>query len=380
MRLALVLLLAWGDLRARRGRYVLIVLAITVSVMLVVALNSILSGSREFLEQTLKRVYPSDIMIMSSSIDIPERFAAELRRSSLVESAEGIIIVGGLVGGRQVTIVGVPLRDIDYFSVDLVIGRLPSGPGEAVVELGLADVGDRISIIVVDPISGSRRMLEAEVVGVMRSLLRGFIGAFRLNLIVVPLSWLQERLGTGPFVNSVLITLRDKSLVPAVADVLKRELETAQVYTQESLIRTVSRAFSVIGAAFSAISLVALSAALITSLAVFAITARERAREIAYLRMLGIPQSAILASLLLEASVIGLAGGAAGVAAGLATALNADEVLSLAGYRVDIPAKPDAASIVLGLASSMAISLAGTSVVVVRLFRTRPVEILARWV
>ena len=380
MMLGLALLLAWGDLRARRGRYVLIMLAIAVSVMLVVALNSILSGSRDFLEQTLKRVYPSDIMIMSSSIDIPERFVDELRRSPLVESVEGIIIVGGLVRGKQATLVGVPLRNIDYFSVDLVSGRLPAGPGEAVVELGLADVGDKISIMVVDPISGSRRVLEAEVVGVMKSLLRGFIGAFRLNLIVVPLSWLQKSLGTGPFVNSVLITLRDKSVVPVIADALRGELRTAQVYTQESLIRTVSRVFNVVNIAFSAISLVALTAALITSFAVFAITARERAREIAYLRMLGIPQSAVLTSLLLEAAVIGLLGGALGVASGLLVALNADDVLNYMGYRVNIPAKPDAWSIAVGLASSMAIALAGASVIIARLLRTKPAEILAKWV
>jgi putative ABC transport system permease protein len=375
-----VLLIAAGDFKARVARYVLTALAIGVGVALLVALVAVTDATRDYVEHTLYRVYPADIMLYSDSINIPTYLVEELRNNAAVKAAEGIILTSGVAEGRVVSVVGIPLRDADYFAVDLKEGRLPASGGEAVVEESLGvKPGDILVVKVYSGVSGVERTLKVKVVGVMRSFLKGFVGAFRLNLVVVPLDWLQESIDAGPFVNTVLITVKDKAQVQPLYLALKETYRDAQVYTQQSLLDTVTKVFTALNAVFSVISGAALTAAVITTFAVMSITVRERLREFGLLKAMGISSREILLSVVVEVALIAAVAGAAGVATGFLGANVVKDLLLRMGINFDVPIafRPHYAA--LGMAASLAVALIGAVSPMYKVARLRPLEVMQLW-
>jgi putative ABC transport system permease protein len=375
-----VLLIAAGDFKARVARYVLTALAIGVGVALLVALVAVTDATRDYVERTLYKVYPADIMLYSDSINIPTYFVEELRNNAAVEAAEGIILISGVAEGRVVSIVGIPLRDVNYFAVDLKEGRLPASGGEAVVEESLGvRPGDILVVKVYSGVSGVERTLKVKVVGVMRSFLKGFVGAFRLNLVVVPLDWLQESIDAGPFVNTVLITVKDKAQVQPLYLALKETYSDAQVYTQQSLLDTVTKVFTALNAVFSVISGAALTAAVITTFAVMSITVRERLREFGLLKAMGISSREILLSVVVEVAFIAAVAGVAGVATGFLGANVVKDLLLRMGINFDVPIvfRPHYAA--LGMAASLAVALIGAVSPMYKVARLRPLEVMQLW-
>ena len=375
-----VLLIAAGDFKARVARYILTALAIGVSVALLVALVAVTDATRDYVEHTLYRVYPADIMLYSDSINIPIYLVEELRSNAAVEAAEGIILTSGVAEGRVVSIVGIPLSDADYFAVDLEEGRLPASGGEAVVEESLGvKPGDTLVVKVYSGVSGVERTLKVKVVGVMRSFLKGFVEAFRLNLVVVPLDWLQESIDAGPFVNTVLITVKDKAQVQPLYQALKETYRDAQVYTQQSLLDTATKVFTALNAVFSVISGAALTAAVITTFAVMSITVRERLREFGLLKAMGISSREILLSVVMEVAFIAAVAGAAGVATGFLGANVVKDILLRMGINFDVPIafRPHYAA--LGMAASLAVALVGAVSPMYKVARLRPLEVMQLW-
>jgi len=373
-------MIAAGDFKARLMRYLLTAVAIGVGVALLVALVAVSDATREYVEQTLFKVYPADIMIYSDSINIPLYIVETLRNNAEIETAEGIIIATGLYNGEVVSLVGIPLKDVDYFAIDLMEGRLPASGGEAVVEESLgARPGDELVIKMYSGISGGEKTLRVKVVGVMRSFLRGFVGAFRLNLIVVPLDWLQDSLDTGPFVNTILVTVRDKSNVKPLYQALKETYRDAQVYTQETLLETVTQVFNALNTVFSVISGAALATAAITTFAVMSITARERLREFGLLKAMGIPSRDIILSVIAEVVVIATVAGAAGVMAGFFGANAVKEILIRMGINFDVVITFRPYYAVMGLATSLAVAVVGAASPLYRVAKLRPLEIIQLW-
>ncbi|MEM1597099.1 MAG: ABC transporter permease [Pyrobaculum sp.] len=375
-----VLLITFGDFKARLGRYLLTALAIGVSVALLVALMAVSDATRAYVEQTLYKVYPADIMIYSEAVNIPTSVLDSLKRLQHVETAEGIVIITGTYRGQVVSIVGVPLKDVDYFAIDLKEGRLPGGGGEAVVEESLAAaVGSEITLKIYSGPAGGEKTVKVKVVGVMRSFLRGFVGAFRLNLVVVPLDWLQESLGTGPFVNAVLVTVRDKSYVKPLYSALKETFSEAQVYTQESLLETVSQVFNALNTVFAAISGAALATAAITTFAVMSITVRERLREFGLFKAMGISTRDVLISVVLEVCIIGASAGIGGAVAGFYGANLVKQVLINMGINFNVPIEFRPHYPALGLFTSLLVAMAGALSPLYRVATLRPLEIIQSW-
>ncbi|MEM4509793.1 MAG: ABC transporter permease [Pyrobaculum sp.] len=374
-----VVMLAAGDFKARYVRYLLATLAITVGVALTIALTAVSDATKLYVEQMLYRVYPADLMIYSESINIPTQLVESIRQTPQVENAEGIIIMTGIYNGTIVSIIGVPLREIDYFAIDLREGRLPIAPGEAVVEESLAVRPGEVLSIKVYLGYGGEKTLRVKVVGVMRSFLKGFVGAFRLNLVVVPLDWLQDSLGTGPFVNAILITMKDKSDAVAFYYVLKDTYREAQIYTQESLLETVSQVFNALNTVFSIISGTALTAAALTIFSVMSITARERLREFGLLKAIGISAREIVLSVVLEVLIIALTGGLIGLLVGFYGAQIVRDILTSMGISFNIPIYFKQSYIAQGLGISLAVALIGSLAPLYRLAKLRPLEVLQLW-
>ncbi len=374
-----VVLVAGRDLRARKGRYTLVALAIAAGTALLVALSTVTFGLKVYVEGQIRELYPADIMLYSDRIEIPVDIVEVIGSIEGVDAVEPLILVGASLGGRGATLVGIPIDDVDYFAISLVEGRLPRSGGEAIVEESLGDLyGDKAAVELTESLLGPARRIEVEVVGVLESLLKGFVQTFQVNLVVVPLGWLQEVLGAEGFVNAVLITVSDKTYVEPLADALKEAFPSAQVYTQRSLIRAAIRIVDLLGVFFNVIIAVTLAISGIVVFAVMTITARERMREVALLKAIGVSGRAVALSVLLEVLAISVAGGAAGIAAGFYGAHMLKALLGYMGVSFDLPILAVPEVFVGGAATALAVAVASSTLPIVRLSRLRPLEILAR--
>lgn len=370
-------MLALSDLKARRARYVLLAVVIAIGAALMVALSTISVGAKIYVQNQLYQIFPADILIYSNSIDIPYAFISSLRALPYVQNAEPVVMLTGSLGNRTVTILGIPLSDIGYFDVELQEGRLPHSGGEAVVEatLGLRP-GQVATMAVYQSSIAPPTNLKVTVVGVMSNLLKGFIGPMSLNLVVVPLDWLQQQLGLGDFYNMVFITLKDKSLIQPLAQALKAKFPQAEVYTQQSALSTVDRVFNMLNIFFLVIEVIAFLAGALTTFTVMSITVRERMGEVALLKATGISGRDIALTFMLEVLAVGLVGGIAGGIAGYFGAIGVKYLLIKAGYYFDVPIPFMPSFFALGVVLSLLVALAGALMPIYRAVSLRPLEIL----
>lgn len=372
-----IVMLATSDLKARRTRYALLVIVIAVGAALMVALSTISVGAKIYVQNQLYQIFPADILIYSNSIDIPYAFVSALRAQPYVQSAEPVIMLTGTLGNKTVTILGVPLSDISYFDVELERGRLPHSGGEAVVESTLGvRLGQTVTLYVYQSSVAPPVKLQVTVVGVMSNLLKGFIGPMSLNLVVVPLDWLQQQMGLGDFYNMVFITLSDKSLIQPLAQSLKQKYPQAEVYTQQSALSTVNRVFNMLNIFFLVIEVIAFLAGALTTFTVMSITVRERVGEVALLKATGISGRDIALTFLIEILAVGLLGGVVGGVAGYFGAIGVKRLLIGLGYFFDVPIPFIPSFFALSIVISLAVALAGALLPIYRAVTLRPLEVL----
>lgn len=372
-----IVMLASGDLKLRRTRYVLLALVIAVGSALMVALSTISVGAKIYVQNQLYQIFPADILIYSNGIDIPSAFISALRSLPYVQNAEPVVMLTGAAGNKTVTLLGVPLSDISYFDVELAQGRLPHAGGEAVVESTMpASVGEAMAVDVYQSSVSPPTRLDVVVVGIMNSLLRGFIGPMSLNLVVVPLDWLQQRLGLGDFYNMVFITLSDKSLIQPLARELKSRFPQAEVYTQQSALSTVNRVFNMLNVFFLVIEAMAFLAGGLTAFTVMSITVRERLGEVALLKATGISGRDVAAAFMLEVAAVGLAGGLIGGVAGYYGAIGVKYLLIRAGYFFDVPISFIPSLFAASIGVSLAVAAAGALAPIYKALSVRPLEVL----
>ena len=372
-----IVMLATSDLKARRTRYALLVIVIAVGAALMVALSTISVGAKIYVQNQLYQIFPADILIYSNSIDIPYAFVSALRSQPYVQSAEPVIMLTGTLGNKTVTILGVPLSDISYFDVELEKGRLPHSGGEAVVESTLGvRLGQTVTLYVYQSSVAPPVKLQVTVVGVMSNLLKGFIGPMSLNLVVVPLDWLQQQMGLGDFYNMVFITLSDKSLIQPLAQSLKQKYPQAEVYTQQSALSTVNSVFNMLNIFFLVIEVIAFFAGALTTFTVMSITVRERVGEVALLKATGISGRDIALTFLIEILAVGLLGGVVGGVAGYFGAIGVKRLLIGLGYFFDVPIPFIPSFFALSIAISLAVALAGALLPIYRAVTLRPLEVL----
>jgi hypothetical protein len=93
-----ITMLAVSDMRARRARYLLLVVVIAIGAALMVALSTISIGAKIYVQNQLYQIFPADILVYSNSIDIPYAFVESLRSLPYVQSAEPVVMLTGTLG------------------------------------------------------------------------------------------------------------------------------------------------------------------------------------------------------------------------------------------------------------------------------------------
>jgi len=378
-----ILLLAFRNLAARKLRALLTTLAMAYSIAMFVALSTLTYGVKVSVSEYVGRVYPADLMIYSDQLVIPVEIVDSLRESNLVEAVEPIILLGATVQGKGVTVVGIPMEDVEYFRVGLVEGRLPQRSDEAIVEESIArefgvKPGDIVEVKVAESLTGGLVSIRVKVVGTFRSLLSGFLQAFQLRLIVLSVDALQKRLGAEGFVNAVLITLRDKRALSAVEGQVRGLFPDAQIFKQETVVETAIRVVDLVNSFFTAIVLTSLAISALAVLNTVLMNVRERYWEFAVLKAVGTSGGQIALSLAVEVLIISLFGGAVGIGLGYYGSALLKGLLWQLGVKLDIPITPLPHIFALAIALASAVGLLASAIPILRASRLRPAEVMRR--
>ncbi len=355
MNLREIIALALASLRASTLRSALTMLGIAVGVFSVIGVMTVISGLRGSIESGLNVLGANSFQITKfpaiNFSDPRQRFANRrdidypqaVRFQQLME-AEGDVAVslqlarGGLRAtyldrrtNPNVRLVGADANFIDSLKYEVESGRnLEPGDiefGRPIALLG-ADVASRL-FPDSDPLGKSVRLDGRiyTIVGLLKAKGTSF-GQSQDNLLVTPITQFLDTYGRARRSISVSVQSPSQEVFAAVQDRaigvmrLVRGLEPEdpndfEVFSNDSLIEAFNNIASVVAVAAFVISAIALLASGVGVMNIMLVSVTERTKEIGIRKSIGARKADILTQFLIDAVVLSLSGGLAGVLVGV---------------------------------------------------------------
>jgi len=228
--------------------------------------------------------------------------------------------------------------EYDRFNpLNLVEGRWASGLGEVVVDEGVADdenvgIGDRVGVAAVGPAQ------EFEVVGIARYGDLSSIGGATFAVLDVPTA--QKLLRKEGELDAIQVAAEDGVTPDELTQRIQVELGddvtvrsgVEQASEESGEIATFTKIIRYFLLSFAGIALFVGAFVIFNTLS---ITVAQRTRELATLRTIGASRRQVLASVIVEALVIGLGASIIGLFAGLGLAIGLNELFR--ALNLDLP-------------------------------------------
>jgi len=286
----------------------------------------------------------------SQTPSFPEEALERVRAVDGVEVATGTVqdFQAKLLGpdGEVIDTGGAPafafgietVGEYDRFNpLNLVEGRWASGLGEVVVDEGVADdenvgVGDRVGVAAVGPAQ------EFEVVGIARYGDLSSIGGATFAVLDVPTA--QKLLRKEGELDAIQVAAEDGVTPDELTQRIQVELGddvtvrsgVEQASEESGEIATFTKIIRYFLLSFAGIALFVGAFVIFNTLS---ITVAQRTRELATLRTIGASRRQVLASVIVEALVIGLGASIMGLFAGLGLAIGLNELFR--ALNLDLP-------------------------------------------
>jgi predicted lysophospholipase L1 biosynthesis ABC-type transport system permease subunit len=386
--------LASRGLSRHRGRAASTLLALSVGLFAIGSVVFLADSTKKLIDQTVMDQAAGSVLVFMSdtSQEARDRLSqgiTNLGGTNVVESHYYLVWIQtprepGLYGRRLAVrtagpagtgaaddepLVFVAGRDLgpEDAGKPVVVAHVPSG-----FFLGGTQVGDRMSFTVgaeivsdVGPVGGQTVVLE--VVGLTRDELPGQ-GFFDEGDWLTPLGAFDLAI-TPPEATTYALTVPE-SEVPAIVDQLNRNVSGAVAVaptTTTSVYHELIDRFTVFPMIVSGLALFAAAVIIANSVA---LATMERRREIAMMKAVGAKSSRVLVGLLLENGILGLFGGAIGVAL---------SVVVLVGFnrlQPEIPVAPDPLSVIVVLAVAVGVASAAAVLSAWPASRERPLTVL----
>jgi putative ABC transport system permease protein len=318
-----VLALVYRNLRARPVRSILTLLGIVVSTAAMVLFMSFGEGLRKALGAELAKVGPAILVVTEGaeafSAGFPELRPEVVRQIESVAPELGIARViptavfvrGGFDPASSFFFQGLPqgvtARDL-YPSLSLASGVLDPGQRGAVVGGSIAERNNL-------GLGKSLRLspqVSLEVVGVLER-----TGGMADSFIFVPLEAIHTVLGTQNY-SSIMLSIDPDRKAEEVAQALQARIAGIDAQTAGDVMRFAERAVQISDLVRFGISLVALIVGGLLVANTVMMSVYERIREFGLMRALGAKRNFIFGLVLLEALLLGVAGGLLGLAVGQA--------------------------------------------------------------
>ncbi|MCS7125739.1 MAG: FtsX-like permease family protein [Aigarchaeota archaeon] len=341
MRLLDIILLAFSALKDRKLRTILTILGMVVGPAAYVAVISSTEGMSESIIDSLRGLGAEKIFVWRSArgtLDITDKMVQDISRIEGVKYAIPFYTLSaGQARARGMTIdlnpaetysvLAMDFKDIDkiFPNVRLREGTIPlTGDSVALIgskvsepdssDLPRINLGDTITIIRYDPY-GHTKTHSTIVVGILDYYGQSFFYNPDMLIFVsrdVGRKLLGERSYTGIFVIS-----EDPSMVEYVENKIKERFGGDVILiSTKAILQTVQSVASLLSFFLASISSMSLIVAFLAIMATMFTAVTERIREIGLLKALGFKTKHVLFMFLMEAALIGLIGGAIGVAVG----------------------------------------------------------------
>ena len=396
MRAADLIRFTGNSVLAHRMRAVLTALGIAVGVAAVVLLTSIGEGVRRFVlaeftqfGTNIVSVTPGTAQTMGGSIGVfgtvrPLTIddAEALRRvpyaTASVPVVQGNAEVEGNGRKRRVTVYGTGHEFADAFRFEVAMGRyLP--PDDPRAPRSFAVLGSKMA----RELFGDANALGANVrvgseryrvVGVMKP--KGTMIGFDLDdTVYIPAGRALE-LFDRESLFEVDVLYEEGAPVNEVVEGIRRLMldrhgdEDITITTQQQMLDTLGSVLDVLSFAVAALGSISLLVGAVGIFTIMTIAVRERTSEVGLLRALGAEREQVLALFLLEAVVLSLLGGLAGLAFGIGVAWLLGETIR----QLPVSFSPLFMGLALGL--SMVIGLLAGILPALNAARLDPVEAL----
>lgn len=369
-----LLSLAINNLRRRPARSLLSVLGLALTVGGAVSLLSLGQGIRTGVGDSVEE-RGADLMVTQRAATdafggrLPESLAARLAEVPGVASVSGEMVAFlSQPGGRPTLTVGVANSAQILRGAPIVAGRnLRPGDARQVV------LGDAIaeSLGVAPGAMIDLHEERFEVVGIAR-------WASRMNrsLVVMPLAELQALTFRPGQVTGFHIQLTDRASATRRAEV-RAALAAAGPFlvSEASELMDRDRNLAVLNAVSLAVSLIALALGGLNVLSTQLMSVQERTREIGMIAAIGWSDGRILALIVLEGMVLGVAGCAIGVAIGIGFS-GLFEAIPTIGHFITF--KPTLGGLVAPLAGALLLCLIGALYPAWRAVQLSPAAALRR--
>jgi len=388
-----VLRIAWRSLGAHKLRMALSLLAVVLGVAFVagtlVFTDTLRSTFEELFGQTETDVVVSPVQEFNTE-NITGTIPDSVREQ--VAGVEGVARVGAFVQANGVTIIdgeGDPVGtlgapnfgvswgdDAQLSPLRLVEGRGPTNRTEVAIdsqsaESGAIAVGDQVRLVTPGP------LLESTVVGIFRygtsgnlagATLTAFEPAYAQDLLTAPGEWTEISALADEGVSQEELAQRVRAVVPS-----DYQVQTGQEADDEAAAQ-LSEGLAFFNVFLLVFAVIALFVGTFLILNTFSMLVAQRTKELALLRALGANRRQVTASLLVEAAIVGLLGGALGLLLGVGLAVGLQGLFGAIG--LEIPSSGliiQWQTIVIGLVLGVVVTVVAALLPALRAARVPPV-------
>jgi putative ABC transport system permease protein len=327
-------------------------------------------------EQNVRPPIAAALVDDVAAVDGVADAAALVEGSAVVAGPDGRPLDGGRPATQAQGWVDVP----ELTGWRIAAGRAPRNAGEVVVDRAMAEhaglaVGDRVTVLA--PAAVAARVVGVATFGDQDAMPDA-------NLVAFTTAEAQRLLLGSPDLVSAVLVAGDGGV--ASADLARRvdarlpagtEALTGAQLIADQQSEVEDDLLSGLSTGLLAFALVALVVAAFGIVNTFTILAAQRARESALLRAIGGTRRQVLSATLVEALLVGLAGSALGVVAGLALAWGLLAATAALGLALPVDGLVlTAGDVLVAVAVGLAVTVAGAVPAAWRASRTAPVAAL----
>lgn len=336
----LYLKLAWRNIWRHRRRTIIIVLAMGLSLALMMIYDGLIDGFNQAIAGNAVRVLGGNIQVhadgyrekVDSNPLLPLTDDSAIVRAALAQpnviAAGRRIQTGGLISNREgsfpLNIIGIEPEaeaPVSLIAEHVVDGRYVETTDEdsILIGQGLAEalslkVGDRITMVGSDSHKQNRQRTMT-VIGIYDI----GIPSLEKAAVYISLSEAQSLFNLPGKSTEVQITLKKIGTEKSVVSALSSALPGYEVESWDKNYPELANAVNTKGAAMDIFNVIIVMIAGIGILNLLLMAVYERTREIGLLGAMGLKPRQIAAVFILEGTLIGVVGVAAGIAMGLAT-------------------------------------------------------------
>lgn len=344
--------LIWRNVLARKVRTLLTAAAVAIGITTIVVLG--------VLTHSLKQTAISVLRTGEADFTVAQEGVSDVLRSSMDDTQverirsypETKTAVGVLVAAIELDSehpffleLGMPPEELGPFGVTIVDGRAYAANATDEVLLGYRAARD-LDKSVGDVIDIDGR--DFTIVGIFST---GQV--FGDSASMLPLTTLQERERKPATVTLAFVQVREGADMDALRRKIEEDMPELATVRTESEFGRIDRNLSLISAANVGVSLLALVIGAVSVMNTMVMSVFERTREFGVLRAVGWSRLRVLVLVVAEALLIGLAGAAIGVGAGMVAIRLIGNVPELVGVF-----QPDYTADIFGRALGIAVGMA----------------------